>query len=257
MTTVSMHISDSRKFRFAIVMLAMVALSMHLIGCASENNNGIALPPDGSSVLPPQTCQVNQIYTSTHGCLNQQSCQNGYGWVPAEGRCVPGSIANSASGTPFITSLQITSSSTFALLLQNARMCDPFIIGVNLGNASCKNYSHAGYLAIQFPGLLSGAALPNQATVWVGAGAPGPGQSNSGGSWTTFGTLERSFLANIGPANDNLGFTGTPAANGVANNLPGGFRFIVNNGLPGNSYQMNVDLQYNGETFAKGVLTRY
>ncbi|MDZ4083527.1 MAG: hypothetical protein U1E10_11365 [Bdellovibrionales bacterium] len=254
MFTVSMHKSDSRKFGFAIGMLAMVVLSILMVGCASENNGGGAIPPGGIGAIPLQTCQANQIYTSTHGCLYQQSCQNGYGWVPAEGRCVPGTISNSASGTVFLTSLRITSRQTFELLLQNSGLCDPYIIGVNWGNTSCDNYSHAGYLAVQFPGLLSGATLPTQATVWVGAGAPGPNQGNTGGSWTTPGVKERSFFANIGPANNSLGFTGTPS---TGNGLPGGFRFIVNNGLPGNSYQMNVDLQYNGVTFANGTLIRY
>lgn len=234
-------------------MLAMVALSTLLVGCASENGGNNALPPGGVGVLPLQTCQVNQIYTATHGCLYQQSCQNGFGWVPAEGRCVPGTIANGTSGTNFFTSLNINNRETFELLLQNAGLCDPYMIGWNWGSASCKNYSHSGYMIIQFSGLVSGATLPAQTNVRVGAGSRSPNVANS--DWTTGGAVKvSSFFATLGYANNNAGFTGIPTS---GNGLPGGFRFVVNNGLPGNSYQFNVDLQYNGATFATGTLTRY
>lgn len=255
MMTVPMHKSDSRKFGFAIGMFAMVALSTLLIGCASENGGTNAIPPGGTPVVPTQVCQANQIYTATHGCLFQQSCQNGYGWVPAEGRCVPGTITNGTSGTNFFTSLNIPESGrgTFELLLQNAGLCDPYMIGWNWGSISCKNYSHAGYMIMQFSGLVSGATLPAQTNVWVAAGSRHPNQPNS--DWTTGGAVKvSSFIASLGPANNNAGFTGIPA---TGNGLPGGFRFVVNNGLPGNSYQFNVDLQYNGVTFATGTLTRY
>lgn len=253
MFTVSMHKSDSRKFGFAIGMLAMVALSTLLVGCASENGNNTALPPGGTPVVPAQVCPANQIYTPTHNCLYQQSCQNGYGWVPAEGRCVPGTISNSTSGTNFFTSLTITNPGTFELLLQNAGLCDPYIIGWNWGSASCKNYSHSGYMIMQFPGLVANGTLPAQSNVWVAAGSRHPNQQNT--DWTTGGAVKvSSFVAALGLANNSAGFTGTPA---TGNGLPGGFRFIVNNGLPGSAYQMNVDLQYNGQTFATGTLTRY
>jgi hypothetical protein len=108
-------------------------------------------------------------------------------------------------------------------------------------------------MIMQFPGLVSGATLPAQASIWVGAGSRSPNIPNN--DWTTGGVVKvSSFITSLGPANNNVGFTGIPAA---GNSLPGGFRFVVNNGLPGNSYQFNVDLQYNGVTFATGTLTRY
>ncbi len=258
MMAFSMHKSDSlkgvNKFAFAIGMLAMVTLSSVLIGCGSNNEGGTsAVPPGTTPVVPLQNCQANQIYTTTHGCLYQQSCQNGYGWVPAEGRCVPGTISNATTGTNFFTSLTINNRQIFELLLQNAGLCDPYIIGVNWGSSSCESYSHSGFMIMQFSGQVSGSALPAQTNVWVGAGSRHPNQRNT--EWTTGGAIKvSSFIANLGAANNSAGFTGTPA---TGNGLPGGFRFVVNNGLPGNSYQFNVDLQYNGTTFANGLLVRY
>ena len=106
---------------------------------------------------------------------------------------------------------------------------------------------------MRFPGLVSGATLPAQANVSVAAGSRYPNQPNT--DWTTGGVVKVSvFIASLGYANNKSGFTGIPAS---ANGLPGGFRFVVNNGLPGNSYQFNVDLKYNEVTFATGTLTRY
>jgi uncharacterized protein len=89
----------------------------------------------------------------------------------------------------------------------------------------------------------TGQTIPAQGVVVVGAGAAAPNQYNNSG-WTS-NVLRRSFYSALAPANNNQGFTGTG---------PNGFRFVVNSGFPGSSYQMSVDLQYNGTVFARGTL---
>lgn len=243
----------ARKAAWAIGMIAMVVSMAMLTACGSNGggDGGAALPPGAVPVIPSQACAANQIYTATHGCLYQQSCQNGYGWVPGEGRCVPGTIVNGTGGTGFFTSLTITNPDAFALMLQNSGMCDPYVIGWNFGSASCSNYTHSGYMVMEFSGALANGTLPTQSNIWIGAGSRSPNQPNS--EWITGGAVKViSYLTNNAYANNNNGFTGTPM-----NNVPGGFRFVVNNGLPGSSYQFSVDLMYNGTVFARGTLTRY
>lgn len=247
--------ANARKAAWALGMIAMVvSMAMGLTACGSNNNGGgaAAVPPGGVPVVPTQTCQPNQIYTATHGCLYQQSCQNGYGWVPGEGRCVPGTIVNGTGGTGFFTSLTITNPSAFALLLQSFSMCDPYVIGVNWGASNCDNYTHSGYLVMQFPGALTNGTLPTQSSLWIGAGSRSPNEYNR--EWTTGGIVKViPYMTTNSYTNNNAGFTGIPATGGV----PGGFRFVVNNGLPGSSYQFDVDLMYNGTVFARGRLVRY
>ncbi len=245
----------TQKAAWTLGMIAvLISVAMSLTACGSNGNNGGgAIAPIGPTPIgPSQVCQPNQIYTTTHGCLYQQSCQNGFGWVPGEGRCVPGTIVNSPSGTGFFTSLTITDPGTFALLLQRFGKCDPYVIGINLGSSSCDNYTKAGYLVMQFPGGLTNGALPAQSSLTIGAGSRSPNEYNS--NWITGGLVHLlPYITTNSLTNNSAGFTGIPASGGA----PGGFRFVVNSGLPGSAYQMDVDLLYNGSVFARGRLTRY
>lgn len=203
---------------FVFSIAAIFSLSTLLSACGSESNNsGIALPP------------------------------------PATGVVVPGTPtgASSTTGANFYTSLTITNRQTFASLLQGSGQCDPYVVGWNYGSISCDNYSSVGYMIMQIPGAVVNGTLPAQANIWIVAGSATPYSSNS--NWTTGGaTRTLSAVTNLALANNSNGFTGTPM-----NTMPGGFRFVVNNGFPSTSSNLDVELQYNGTVFAKGTLTRY
>lgn len=220
----------------------LVATSTLLIGCADNNNGGA---PAAAVVTPAATCQVGQVYNSQYGCLNQQSCQSGYGWVPQQGLCVPGTVSNpTTAGTKFYTSLSITSRDQFALALQTARLCDPYLVGGNLGNASCKNYSERGYLDFQVS-----TTSANQAYIVIGAGSSSPNIPNS--NLTTGGrVLRMEGNVTLNAYNNNLGFI-------AGTNQAGGIRLVVSNGLPASANSFGVIVEYNGVEFARGTLTRY
>lgn len=220
----------------------LVATSTLMIGCADNNNGGA---PAAAVVTPAATCQVGQVYNSQYGCLNQQSCQSGYGWVPQQGLCVPGTVSNpTTAGTKFYTSLSITSRDQFALALQTARLCDPYLVGGNLGNASCKNYSERGYLDFQVS-----TTSANQAYIVIGAGSSSPNIPNS--NLTTGGrVLRMEGNVTLNAYNNNLGFI-------AGTNQAGGIRLIVENGLPASANSFGVIVEYNGVEFARGTLTRY
>lgn len=240
--------------------LAAMVTSMVLSGCGSSDGGGGGVV--GPGVVVPvgpaaTTCPAGQVMTQ-YNCLYTATCQSiapGYGWLPGENRCVP-PIAGTGGGTTvtsgnFLASFNsINDRRTFELMLQNLGMCSPYVVGINLGSANCENYSHAGYLQLQVSVATSGT-LPAQANVVVGAGASTPNGFNS--SWSTGGRVLRpSFPTNLAYANSNAGFTG--AATFVSGSGQETFRFVVNQGLPWNSYQMTVHVQYRGITFATGTL---
>lgn len=220
----------------------LVATSILMIGCADNNNGGA---PAATVVTPAAVCQVGQVYNSQYGCLNQQSCQSGYGWVPQQGLCVPGTISNpTTAGTKFYTSLSITNRDQFALALQTSRQCDPYLVGWNGGAASCDNYSERGYLDFQIT-----ASNANQAYIVIGAGSSSPNTPNS--NWVTGGkVLRMEGNVTLNPYNNNLGFI-------AGTNQAGGIRLVVENGLPASANSFGVIVEYNGVAFARGTLTRY
>ncbi len=231
--------------------LAAMAVSIMLTGCGSNGGNQssgaiIVNPGTGSVIVPGGTqCLSGQVLTQ-YGCLYTATCQQqypGYGWLPGEARCVP-PVAGGGSGTQtsgtFLGGLSIVNKSTFELFLQNTGRCSPNVIGWDWGNRACSSYSQAGYMVIQ-TGVVSGSTLPSQATVTIGAGSSAPGQPNNSG-WTT-ATIQVPFVSPL--STYNQGFTGTGPYN---------FRFVVSNGLPGNSYQLTVEAIYNGTVFARGTL---
>jgi uncharacterized protein len=223
--------------------------SMALVGCGSSSSG--TNPQDGviavTGGVTAVTCTGNTPINTAYGCLPIYSCTGGTGWLAGEARCVApiagGTGAQSSGNFVTVSGLSILSRSTIELFLQNAGLCSPAPYGVwYFGAADCGAYSHAGYMVLQTTGA-TGQTIPAQGVVVVGAGAAAPNQYNNSG-WTS-NVLRRSFYSALAPANNNQGFTGTG---------PNGFRFVVNSGFPGSSYQMSVDLQYNGTVFARGTL---
>lgn len=222
--------------------VTLVATSTLTIGCADNNNGGA---PAAAVVNPAAVCQVGQVYNSQYGCLNQQSCQSGYGWVPQQGLCVPGTVSNpTTAGTKFYTSLTITNRSQFELALQTSRQCDPYLVGWNIGSASCKNYSQAGHLDFQVS-----TSTANQAYIVIGAGSSSPSSPNT--DWVTGGRVLR-MEGNVSMYNynNNLGFIASSSS-------AGGIRLVVENGLPASANSFAVIVEYNGVEFARGTLNRY
>ena len=238
---------------FWVLGLTTMLSSMALVGCGSTDNSGTVAPPVGLISVTGGTgtggviCTGSTPINTAYGCLPIYSCTGGTGWLAGEARCVApitGGTGAQSSGT-FVTvsGLSILNKSTFELFLQNAGLCSPAPYGtIYFGASSCGAYSNAGYMVLQTIGA-TGQTIPAQGTVMIGAGAAAPNQYNNSG-WTS-NVLRMSFYSTLAGANGNQGFTGTG---------PYGFRFIVNSGFPGSSYQMSVDLQYNGTVFARGTL---
>lgn len=236
--------SLARHTFWALGLTAMLT-SMALVGCGSKGTDAATAPgvvvPLGPTAV---TCtQPGQVPTS-FGCLYTYSCTNGTAWLPGEARCVPilpGSTGSITTGTFLAQSLQITSEDTFKLFLQNMGMCSWQPYGMYyIGTSSCSSYTGAAYLVLQAPGA-TGTTLPAQGTVTLVAGAPAPNTPNQNGL-TGGRVLPLSFSSAL-----------TVHGGGFSGNGPNDFRFAVS-GLPGNSYQMSVDLRYNGVVFARGTM---
>lgn len=237
---------------FWIFGVSAMFASMSLVGCGSSSTGTV--DPNGgvTPITGLYACTGATPINTTYGCLPIYSCQGGTGWLAAEARCVapipggsgvPGVSANGRFVTISGLSFNADGRRTFELMLQNAGLCSPALHSVwYFGDQSCRTYSGAGYMQLQISGA-TGQTIPPQGTVVIGAGASAPNMPNNSG-WTT-AVLRHTFYSNLSLTNGNQGFTGTG---------PLGFRFVVNSGFPGSSYQMSVDLQYNGVTFARGNL---
>jgi hypothetical protein len=240
----------------------VVIVSMTLVACDPPPGDAPAVAPGPAPapavVVPaaPGNCVIGQIYNAqyypTYGCLNQYTCPYGMGWVPNLNRCVPGTvITGPASGKAAnfrALNMQVSRSDIFNQVLENARLCG-YQNGAYAGGAACRNYSPRAYMVLNAAAAALGNLAPT-ASITLVAGAGQPGQLNPGSGT---GGLVLSMTRNVNLAQTNGGSTNP----GFYALMDTGVRVIVRNGYPSNSYQMNVELEYNGIVFATGLLTGY
>lgn len=235
----------------------VIAMSSLLVACdPPPGDGGVAAGPAVVTPTALGNCAIGQIYSAeyypTYGCLNQYTCPAGFGWVPNLARCVPGTVITGTSAGKAARfralNLQIRSKDTFNQVLENARLCI-FQNGHAIGMDACRNFSDRGYITLDASSAAAGALAAN-ATITLVAGAGAPGQYNpvSGTGGLVLSMTRNPVLAQTNGGSTNPGFYAM---------MDTGVRLVVRNGYPSNSYQMNVELEYNGITFATGVLTGY
>lgn len=247
----------------ALIIALSIAATMGFAACGSNGGGGDVANPGG--VVPPPTatppmsqydirnCQVGQIFHPSYGCLNRNSCQAGYGWVPGQFICVPGTVVTGTGNSigRFFGSMGAINRDTFEKALQylgtSPIRCNYWTY--NYGDAKCSSWSSAGFV------FITQAGSGSEVVVSIGAGSPNPNSYNassiySGGS-RYIGT---EFFGSVQLYNNNQGIriVGTSGMTGA----PNGVTAIVNNGnLTSNS--MQVQLLYQGVEFARANVERY
>lgn len=163
-----------RKFTVSTIGFLMALI---VAACGSSGGGGgtVANTPGPGIVVPPNpnNCQVGQVDAPGYGCLNRNSCEYGYGWVPNEMRCVPGTVITSYDGFDpgysgrYFGTLAITNRSAFESLLKYANLCDPYWTGWNWGTWSCDYWaSRGGFIDLYAYGSNAGAPI----NLFIGAG---------------------------------------------------------------------------------------
>lgn len=244
-----------RKF-FAITLSALTALIS--AACGSSGGGTVATPPTYYVAPPnyynPNACQLGQVDAPGYGCLNRYSCSYGHGWVPGEGRCVPGTVIDEQSiyGTTYqgryFGNMSITNQSQFEKLLKYANLCDPYWVGWNWGSLSCSSWSNRGFIELHSFGSTS-----THVNLFVGAGhasigyqpfylAPAMNGQYIGFSQTgavvDYNSSQGMQIVGVGPTGQDIGL-----------------RLIVTTGrLTDNSFQ--ADVLYQNVKFATIVLSR-
>lgn len=227
-----------------IIIALSILMTFAFAACGSSGGGGVADPGNPGTVNPPPVvnpydisqCQVGQIFNPAYGCLNQNTCQSGYGWVPGEFKCVPGTIVGGNGGSTMPSTYYSSfspNSTLFAQVLKFHRVCDPAWVGWNWGDANCANWAKAGFVMIQGATSTGGTA-----TVLIGAGAS---------DWRYSRYIPLQFTGTVQPYNNSNGFiiqSGT------------GISIVADYGsLSGNS-TFDVRLEYQGQVFGTARLSR-
>lgn len=235
-----------------IIMAMAIASTLAFTACgSSESNRGgvVATVPAAvpAAVVPgsvPTSCQVGQVNTTQYGCLNRQSCQEGYGWYPASSLCVAGTVVtnNMIYGGPAIMNyegtMSITNRDQYSLMLRASGQCGPYAI--NFGSLNCDNYLSQPYIRISsYSGLNS--------TVSV--------QLITRGDWTSnYSYMTVSFMGTVQAYNGNAGFVirGT-----YGNGVDSGIRIVAENGNMGTGYPVPVSILWQSGQIGAATLQRY
>jgi hypothetical protein len=191
--------------------------------------------------------------------LNRQSCNYGYGWVPGEARCVPGTVIDESYAfggsamNRFFGTMSISNRSQFELLLKYSNLCDPYWVGWNWGSYNCKNWSDEGFIELRTFGTATNSANVN---MFIGAGSGSAGfisnwmmnyQVSTSSPYIGFSQTASivNYNSSAGMQIIGIGPTGQDI----------GLRLIVNTGhLTDNSFTAQV--QYQNVVFATVNFTR-
>ena len=231
--------------------------------CGKENkkNNNSPRPMN----VNINSCHPGQIYNTTHGCLNQNGCQNGHGWVPNNanqaGQCVPGTIVRSL-GTNYLRwgkALSINNRGLFRRWMKEfGGFCDrPFHFSISIGFPNpykCKSYDDAGYIILQ-----TNSTTPSHVSINIGAGTDQPGGNFYYGYYYDlyYSMWFTGAYYNINSSGGfelrSQGLFGTRSWNARHGQA---FRVRVERGRL-NDDSFRLDLYYRGEKFASALVERY
>lgn len=241
----------------ALIVALSVAVTFAFAACGSSGGGGVADTGGSPGVIttpPPVSpydisqCQPGQIFHPNYGCLNRNSCQAGYGWIPGEYRCVQGTVVTSTTTGRFFGSLSVTNQDIFAKALQYLGT-SPFQCNYwtyNTTNYQCKTYANAGFLFIN----------PNSSDVVlsIGAGVSNPNSYDSTSIyWGGSRYLGTESFASVQLYNNSQGIR--MVGKGL-NGQPNGLTAVVDNGNL-TSASMQVNLLYQGVQFATVVVDRF
>ncbi len=228
----------------------LVGTLTNFIACGSNSPNTNALPPAGS-------CAAGQVNTQV-GCLSTNSCggvQSGYGYNPSTNTCYPpvaitGSTLVAGQTGQWKGALTQINQSVFGQLLQDSGSCNRYNI-INLWGENCKSYTPNGYIALLYQGA-------SNVMVQIMAGASNPAYiglmniSAGGGTYGGYGngtiTVSRSLNVSV------LG-NGLKMVDQMGGYYGGGLSISdVNESF--NSINMNLVIQYNGQTLANALVLK-
>jgi hypothetical protein len=167
--------------KYAVLVLTILTtLTFAACGKSGDSAPTIAnVPAPGAAPLglaaPISQCQIGQVSTSGNGCLYRGSCNYGYGWVPGQGLCVPGTpvteqtVYGSSYSARFFGTMSVFDGNKFQSLMQYANQCNPYWVGWNFGTASCATWTNrGGFIELRtFAGISSATTNVN---MFVGAG---------------------------------------------------------------------------------------
>lgn len=248
--------------KYALMTLSLIA-ALSFAACGQSGGNPVAnVPAPGVGATGPYTnpinCQIGQVYTTSNGCLNRNSCQYGYGWLPGTGQCVAGtpiteqSVYGTAYTTRFFGTMSISNPQQFSLLLKYANLCDPYWVGWNFGSWNCDTWvNRGGFIELRtFAGTTNSTTSVN---MFIGAG------SSYSANWMYSYQISNSSQyigfsqqASVVDYNNSTGMqiVGTSAGQDV------GLRLIVPTGHL-TDQTLQAQLQFQGSVIATVTLSRY
>lgn len=252
-----------------------VALSLTTAFMISACSHG-GSSNSASPTVTAQSCGVGQIYSSyTNSCLIECSGMPGWGWDPAENRCVQGTIASNVPIGEWKYYVTVTDVSVYENFLKAKRVCRH-----NCSNYVARNQSTLIYLDVRtqqnsYSNTAFRFGYGNNNIVPAVLGWPGttaansqsaayyPGMNSAQGRWTA------TILTYQGRPAFNLSKSApTQAINGSAGFEIGdgsSFGYHHNNDVTTlsatysdttNYSALNVTLSFNGQVFAQGTLNR-
>lgn len=222
-----------------------IFLALLAAACSSSSDGGaVVTPPGVGQIVPPNSCQVGQVDAPGYGCLDRHTCDYGYGWVPHEYRCVPGTPVTGYDGFDpgysgrYYGKLTITNRSAFADMLRYAGLCDPYTY--NWGTWSCDYWAkQGGFIDLAAYGGAAGAPVQ----LYVGAG-------NSFYPGYSIGFPQSAMIV------DYNEFQGMQIVGVTSGGQDVGLRIIVESGRIGDS-SFKATVRFGHTTFATTVFVRY
>ena len=219
----------------AICIGAALMVTMAAVACgtnSSSDGSAAAVGPWPISATGlGQTCPTGQVFVSGYtnngtNCLTECADHPGYGLVPGQNICVPGTTAaNPVAASVFFGAGAPINRAQFAQMLKFMGKCDPYWVGINLGDASCDTYS--GSLQAQITSNGSGAV---QVVIVAGSG----------------GGISLASSGNLQPYNNSQGYVA---------NTSNGIRIVIDSSTMNNP-TIPVHFQYQGADFAMLNLRR-
>lgn len=238
-----------------------LATALMVSACSHGGSSNSASP-----TVTAQSCGVGQIYSSyTNSCLIECSGMPGWGWDPAQNRCVQGTVASNVPIGEWKYYVTVTNLSLYENFLKAKKVCRH-----DCSNYVARNQSTLIYLDVKTQqNSFSNTAFVPTVLGWPGTttanpqlAAYYPGMNSAQGRWTA------TILTYQGRPAFNLSKSApTQSINGSA-----GFEIRGDNSFghhhndlttlsatysdTTNYSSLNVTLSFNGQVFAQGTLNR-
>jgi hypothetical protein len=253
------------------ILIFAIVSTFAFAACGKKGGPTAATPgygPSGTNV-DIRSCQVGQVYSPTHGCLNRNSCQEGYGWIPGESYCIAGTVVTeeikfgTSYGARFFGGMHIHNTHQFDLLLKYAGLCDPYWVGWNFGYYKCSYWSSkGGFVDVSFfnGGFSGGTTSLNSANLFIGAGTSNPYMFNPNNySFSLYGLTSSTPYIGFSNQAKVVDYNNSSGMQVIAIGMSGhdiGLRAVVETGRPSSS-SLVMKLFYQSVHFATVNAERY